>query len=110
MALYDRDVGSPMHNITAPEAKKCATSSDHSEGVGVDSVTEHHFSAAIAPPDEFTNVITVSGDRPRGRQSWRTSVGMADQPERRPPGYHYDNPVCFVKLRAANSRGARCAS
>ena len=81
--------------ITPLEVKKCASDSDMSEGVGLDSVTEHQFSVAIAPPVDFTKVPTVSGDRPRGLQSWRTIVGVAGQPEGRPLGYRYDSPACF---------------
>ena len=86
--------GISRHNSTAPEAMKSASDSDLSENAGVDSV-------AVAPADEFTSVSTLSGDKPRGWQTWRTIVGMAGQPERMPPSYRYDNPVIFVK-RASN--------
>ena len=96
MALFDRDAGFPRQIITASEAMSCASYSDHSEGAGLDSVTKHQPLVTIAPLDEFTNVQTVSGDIPRRRQAWRTSVELAGQPERRPPGCRNDNPVCFV--------------
>ena len=48
---------------------KSASDSDLSENAGVDSV-------AVAPADEFTSVSTLSGDKPRGWQTWRTIVGM----------------------------------
>ena len=62
----------------------------------MDAVTEHLFSVAIAPPNEFTNVRTISGDKLEGRQPWRSIVDLAGQAERRPPGYCYDKLVCFV--------------
>ena len=101
MALCDRDDGISRHKITAQEAMKSASDSDLSENAEVDSVIEHQLSVAVAPPDEFTDVSTVSGGKPRGRQTWRTIVGMAGQPERGPPCYRYDNLVIFVK-RASN--------
>ena len=93
MAFYDLDDGIPTQKTTASEATECVSDSSNSENAGVDSVTEHQLSVAIAPLDEFTNVPTVSGVRPRRRQTWRTIVGMAGQPEKRTPGYRYDNPV-----------------
>ena len=90
LALCDREDGSPWHIITSEDAIKAASESDHSDGAGMDAVTEHQFSVATAPPHEFTNVRTVSGDKPEGRQPWRSIVGLAGPAERRPPGYRYD--------------------
>ena len=97
LALYDREDGSPWHIITSEDAIKAASESDHSDGAGMDAVTEHQFSVAIAPPNEFTNVRTISGDKLEGRQPWRSIVGLAGQAERRPPGYCYDKLVCFLE-------------
>ena len=65
LALFDRDAGFPMQNITASEAMRRASYSDHSDGAGLDSVTKHQLLATIAPLDEFTNVRTLSGGIPR---------------------------------------------
>ena len=59
----------------------CVADSDHSENAGVGSVTVHQCSVAIAPPYEFIDAPTSSGEIPRGRHDWRTIAGMAAQPE-----------------------------
>ena len=97
MALYGRGDGVARRHITVLGGNNMCFDSELSENASVDSVSEHHFLFASAPPDDFTRLPTVSGDRPRGRQPWRNIVGVAGQPVRRPLGYQYDNPACSVK-------------
>ena len=66
LALCDREDGSPWHITTSEDAIKAASESDHSDGAGMDAVTEHQFSVATAPPNDFTNVRQSVGINRKG--------------------------------------------
>ena len=73
-----------------------ASGSEQSE-VGVDSVSEHQFSTAIAPPNEFMKVPTVSGGSheygKRGARLW----AWQDRQTEAGVGCRYGNHVWFVR-------------